>query len=593
MIGVLRGDGLGVALLSGISLAIAAIPEEFPLIFTLYLTIGAWQLARRNALVRRMVGVESLGSTTVVCADKTGTLTQGRLTVEALWADGARHDGRPADVNNAERRLLTAAIFASEPEPIDPLDLAIFAVARDVGLRPYEITFGWELVRDYPFDSHRRYLSHVWRSPTGRLVIRAKGSPEGILSLAAVSPAERQAVVEANERLTSEGMRVLAVAEKPLSRLTGSRASDETGVQLVGLIGFSDPPRAGVPAAVDECQRAGVRIVMITGDHPLTAHAVAEEIGIRHDDEEILTGADLARLDADGLRERAHTVAVFARIEPVQKLQIVRALQAAGEIVAMTGDGVNDAPALRAADVGVAMGHRGTEVAREAATMVLLDDDFGTIAAAIREGRRIYDNLRKAFDYLIGFHVPIVFTALLVPLFGLPLLLLPIHLVWLELIIHPTSALVYQAEPPAGDLMQRPPRDPRAPFLSRGAGLLYAGIGAAITAGALVLYVGSLAFGDAVEHARTLTLALFLIAQSILTLQARSTRRRVWGQSLTENRVLLPVIVGAIVSLVILMYVPPLAAATLLEPIHATDWLIAIAVAALCTLPFEFLKPIR
>ena len=584
---LIRAAGLSQAILSGVSLAIAAIPEEFPIVFTLYLTLGAWRMARQNALIRQLAGVETLGSTTVICADKTGTLTEGRLAVEALYADGRILSGAPTSLPPAFETVLEDAVLASEIRPYDPLDRAIHDFARSAGVPPDRIYGGRQLALEYPFDPTRRYVTHVWRSADGHLLLCAKGALEGILDLARPPEPERAAVLRANEELSRQGMRVIAVAQKELTRVAGQRWADEQGLRLVGLVAFTDPPREGVRSAVEECQAAGVRVVMITGDHPLTAHAIAEAIGLRHRDEEVVTGVELASLGDAELQRRLREVGIFARIQPAQKYRIVRGFQALDQVVAMTGDGINDAPALRAADIGVAMGRRGTEVAREAATMVLLDDNFSTIVAAIAEGRRIFDNLRRAFVYLIGFHLPIVTTALLTPLIGVPLLLLPIHIIWLEIILHPTSALVFQAEPPAPDLMRRPPRDPHEPFLSPRAAALIVAEGLAISAGVLGLYLWSLGTGRAPDVARALAIAALVLAQMVLVLQTRSPREPIWRRGLSGNPTLVPVLGGSLLSLAAFLYLPPLAEAARLAPLAPDGWLLAALVGAATTLGFE------
>ena len=587
-----RGQGLVAAILAGVGLAIAAIPEEFPITFTLYLTLGAWRMARRNALIRRLAGVETLGSATVICADKTGTLTEGRLSVSGLFA-GEQLSLAPqveSPLSSASAALLEDAILASEPAPFDPLDRAILTFAEGVGYPPRVVYSRWRLVCEYPFDPERKYVTHVWSSPGGSLRVCAKGAIEGILSLTSPPDSQRWAALEANNRLAGQGMRVIAVAAGALRRVSGQRWADEAGARFVGLIGFHDPPRPSVARAIRECQTAGIRVIMVTGDHLLTAHAVAEKIGLRHEDEETIVGDELERMGDEELAERVRRVAIFARTPPTQKHRIVQALQASGEVVAMTGDGINDAAALRAADIGIAMGQRGTEVAREAAVMVLLDDNFRTIVEAVRQGRRIFGNLRQAFRYVFGFHLPIVLAALVVPLLGAPLLLLPVHLVWLELIIHPTSATVFEAEPADPDLMRRPPRDPRESLIS---GRVIAPVlaeGLLIWVGILGLYLWALNDGRSIEAARSLSLAALVCAQLLLVLQERSPERPFWEPGLGGNRALPPILASSLLSLVAMLYLPGLMAAAQMSPLALTDWPLALAVAAACTMGFELAK---
>jgi len=574
-----RGEDFASALIAGVSLAMAAIPEEFPMVFALYLGLGAWRLTRDRALVRRLVGVETLGATSVICTDKTGTLTLGAIEVAALWtAPGV-----------AERDLLRAAVLASEPRPFDPLEQAIvrFAVARGVAV---DDLHAGELVRDHAFDTADRYLSHVWRH-AGVHTAHAKGALEGVGARGITAPEVRDAAQAANQRFAERGMRVIAVASSERVGARGDRAADESELVLVGLIAFADPVRPGVADALAECRAAGVRVIVITGDHPVTAMAVAESLGLAH--VRVATGADLDQADDAALARLVAEVDIFARTRPEQKHRIVRALRAQGHVVAMTGDGTNDAPALREADIGIAMGRRGTDVARSAATLVLLDDNFATIVAAVRDGRRIFENLRRSFSYLIAFHAPLLVSALVVPLVGAPLLLLPIHLVWLELVVHPTASLVFEADPAADDLMRRPPRRRETGLLGRGAlaGLLARGL--ALTVGVLGLYLTLLASGTATEPARGVAIAALIAGQVLLVLVERAGERPLWRVGAKGNQALVWIIGATLASLIAVEYVGPLASLLRLAPPSASGWVAAIGVAALATCWTEPLKLLR
>ena len=574
-----RGEDFGSALIAGVSLAMAAIPEEFPMVFALYLGLGAWRLARDRALVRRLVGVETLGATSVICTDKTGTLTLGSIEVAGIWT-------APGVV---ERDLLRSAVLASEPRPYDPLDQAIvrFAVSRGVGVD--ELHAG-ELVRDHTFDTAARYLSHVWRHD-GAVTAHAKGALEGILGRGVTTAEVHAAALLANERFAQQGMRVIAVARATGVRERGERTDDESRLELVGLVAFADPVRPGVAAALAECRAAGVRVMVITGDHPVTAKAVAESLGLAH--ARVATGADLDAADDAALAALVSDVDIFSRTRPEQKHRIVRALRAQGHVVAMTGDGTNDAPALREADIGIAMGRRGTDVARSAATLVLLDDNFATIVAAVRDGRRIFENLRRSFSYLIAFHAPLLVSALVVPLVGAPLLLLPIHLVWLELVVHPTASLVFEADPPVEDLMRRPPRGRETGLLGRGAlaGLLARGL--ALTVGVLGLYLVELGAGASAEAARGVAVAALIFGQVLLVLVERAGGRPLWRVGLEGNAAMVWILGATLGSLFIVEYVGPLASLLRLVPPSASGWLTALAVAVLTTCWAEPLKELR
>ena len=509
-----RGEGWARAILSSVSLAMAALPEEFPLVLILFLSLGAFRLSKRGILVRRLASVETLGSTTVLCVDKTGTLTYGKFALE---------EHAPLGQAVSEVELLERAVLASEIAPADPLERAIVAHCAEHGVDVDALRRTWNLVVDYDFDPQGKHMSHVWarRDGAGSRIV-AKGALEGILEHCHATGEERRAAEEGNRRLGEKGMRVLAVAERDdrESPLGASREADERGLHLVGLLGFRDPIRPEVPGAVAACQEAGIAMKMITGDHPFTAHAIAEAAGIRNA-ERVVTGPELATLEPAQRTERIRNSAVFARVHPAQKHAIVAALQDAGETVAMTGDGINDAPALRRADIGVSMGERAVEVARAAADLVLLKDDLSALVSTVAEGRRIYANIRRSFLYLLAFHVPIVSLAVVVPIAGLPLLLQPVHLVWLELIVHPVSALIFEAEPGTPDQMKRPPRrgdEPLVP-LSHAIPSLISGLVLAV--GAFALY--TLRFDiEGEDAARGAALAAIVLGSILLVWAERA-----------------------------------------------------------------------
>ncbi len=384
---------------------------------------------------------------------------------------------------------------------------------------------------------------------------------------------------------------MIAIAAGRLPDSVDDRTAAEQHLSFLGLIAFADPVRPGVAEALQECRTAGIRVIMVTGDHPLTAHAVAHQLGLPHAEEPaFVTGDVLDAADDDTLARLAATASIFTRTRPEHKYRLVRALRAQGEVVAMTGDGINDAPALREADIGVAMGQRGTEVARAAATLVLLDDDFATIVKAVRDGRHIFDNLQRAFTYLIAFHTPLLLAALLVPLLGAPLLLLPVHLVWLELIVHPTASLVFEYDPPAPDLMQRPPRPRDAGLLSWPSALRATAVGATLCAGVLALYLIRLGQGAPEPLARGLALAELVLGQIVIALGARSPDRPLWQAGLRGNRVLPWIVGGTLASLVIVLYVSPVAAMVKLAPPSPGELAATAAAGVLATIWPEFAK---
>lgn len=569
-----HGAGWAAAIVAGVSLAMAAIPEEFPMVFALYLALGAWRLARDRALIRRLAKVETLGSTTVIATDKTGTLTAGRVELTAIVSASGR-EATPAE----RAALLELAARASEPSGHDPLDAAI--------LRASDAPPAGDLVAAFPFDPSGKHVVQVWRAGGG-LVAYAKGALEPMLERTAADAALRASAEAANARLADRGMRVLALASGAVDR-ADVRADAERGLVFRGLIAFTDPIRDGVREALDDCRTAGIRVVMITGDHPATARAVARELGLPNADR-VLTGDGLELLSEAERARAVAQVAVFARIEAAQKYELVRALHAGGAVVAMTGDGTNDAPALREADIGIAMGQRGTEVARAAATMVLLDDNFATIVRSIRDGRRIFDNLRRAFAYLIAFHIPLLLAAVTLPLLGAPLLLLPVHLVWLEIVVHPTSSLVFEADPPAADVMRRPPRASSAELITLAELRRPILLGLTLTVAVILLYLADIGRGSAPEHARALALVTLLAGQLLLVLVTRSSDRAFWRAGLAGNRAL-PLVVGAsAASIIAVMELPAVAhffAVTALDPL---EWAAALGVAVIATAWSEPLK---
>jgi P-type Ca2+ transporter type 2C len=550
-----HGDSWAVAAIAGISLAMAAIPEELPMVYTLYLALGAWRLAKDRALVRHLSSVETLGSTTVICVDKTGTLTYGRLAVESLIAAEGVLD---SDV------LVTAAM-AADPNSGDPLDAAIFAAnagAVDMTQRELEV----------PFDPDRRYAAAIWRSAASHLLV-TKGAYETLLPRCGSDGVD--ALTAFHDAATARGARVLAVARGTLAQ-ADAKAAGTAPLQLVGLIAFADPVRTAAVQAIAECRAAGIRFVMITGDHPATARAIARACGLHA--ESVASGeTDLRSWSDAQLQARIASIGVFARVRPEQKLRIVRALHAAGEIVAMTGDGTNDALALREADIGIAMGEGGTEIARAAADLVLLDDDVTTIVRAVADGRRIFGNLRHAFSYLVAFHAPLLLSAFLLPLLGAPILLLPIHLICLELIVHPTSALVFENDPPPSDLMSRPPRSPHAGLLRRDDWTRAIALGSVLALVVIVVFALAMRSGLSVDAARAAALVAMIAGQIALVFVERAGTRGIWAVGLRGNPAILPIVGGTAAALALAILWTPLGEALHLHTIPPVVALIACA----------------
>ena len=591
--GATRADWLG-GFLAGLTLAMAILPNEFPAVLAIFLALGAWRISQKNVLTRRIPALEALGAATVLCVDKTGTLTQNRMTVQRLACAGRSYDVPREDgaIPEAFHEVVEYGILASQRDPFDPMEKAF----QDLGTRRLAGTEhlhpNWTLVRQYPLSEKLLALSHVWRSPDGvDYVIAAKGAPEAIADLCHLDGVRTAAIHADVAVMAVAGLRVLGVARARFRDGTLPPEQHDFEFEWVGLAGLADPIRPAVPDAIRECRAAGIRVVMITGDHPETARAVAREIGLR-ERAGVLTGPELDTLDDTVLRQRAGAVDIFARVVPEQKLRLVRALQANGEVVAMTGDGVNDAPALKAADIGIAMGGRGTDVAREAAALVVLDDDFSSIVAAIRLGRRVFDNLRNAMAYVLAVHVPIAGISMVPALLGLPLVLLPVHVAFLHMIIEPACSVVFEMEGEEAAVMRRPPRNPRDPLFGR------ALVGWSLLQGASVLLILSAVFLATLERAdeteaRALTFTTLIVANLALILTNRSWSRTLWASVRQQNRALWWVVASALGMLGVVLYAPALREIFRMAPLHGDDLLLCLGAGVVSVAWFEVVKLMR
>ncbi|MFH1061015.1 MAG: cation-translocating P-type ATPase [Pseudomonadota bacterium] len=590
--GLGRGDWLH-ALLAGLSLAMAMLPEEFPVVLAIFLALGAWRIARRSVLTRRLPAVETLGAAQVLCVDKTGTLTRNRLAVAGLWCDGQGWDLAAAvgqALPECFHRLLEFAVLASQRDPFDPLDRALREAGRALLTEDEHWHEDWVLAREYPLSRELLALSHAWRGAgqPGH-VVAAKGAPEAVADLCHLDPARAAQVETAAAAMGRRGLRAVGVAAARYPGAELPQGQHDFAFEFVGLVGMHDPLRAAVPAAIAECRRAGIRVVMITGDHPSTALAVADLAGLDHHGA-VVTGAELAAMDPSQRAQRLERVNLFARIAPAQKLMIVQALQAGGRVVAMTGDGVNDAPALKAAHIGVAMGGRGTDVAREAADMVLLDDDFASIVAAVRLGRRIYANLKKAMAYILAVHVPIAGLSLTPVLLGWPLILLPVHIVFLEMIIDPACSVVFEAEGEEPGLMDRPPRDSNAPLFGAGALTLSLIQGGVVTATLLAVYAIALKIGHGPDEARALAFTSLVFANLGLILANRSWDATILAGLRRPNPALWWVVAGAAAMLGLVLFLPGLRDLFHFYVLHPHDLLICLGAALASIAWFEVYK---
>ena len=590
--GLTRGHWLE-GLLAGIATAMAMLPEEFAVVLTLFLALGAWRMSQRHVLTRRSVAIETLGSATAICVDKTGTLTMNSMTVKELIVDGSMHvlDERP--IPERFHEIVEFAVLASPVDAFDPMDTAFNELGKQYLAGSEHLHHDWELVREYPLSENLLALSHVWRSPDrGDYVVAAKGAPEAIADLCHLESGDRAAVMGQVEAATTDGQRVLGVARAEFSEHERLPAEQQDfQFRYLGLAGLHDPVRPGVADAVTDCTRAGVRVVMITGDYPGTALAVAREVGLDNT-AECITGPELDAMSDDELARRIRTVSVFARMVPEQKLQLIRALKTNGDVVGMTGDGVNDAPALRAADIGIAMGGRGTDVAREAAALVITNDDFASIAGGIRQGRGIFDNLRKAMSYIIAVHVPI-FGMSLIPVFvpGWPIVLLPIQIAFLELIIDPACSIVFESEQIDPKVMDQPPRGLDQPMLGRRVVALAGLQGLSVLAAVLAVYLWGVLSNRADDVVRSATFASLALGNLALILVNRSWRLTIWQSFRQRKNRTLKWILGATATLlVVFLTVPVFRDAFNFGPMQPSTWLIVFVAGFLGPSWFEAYK---
>ncbi len=514
-------------LLVGLTLAMSLIPEEFAVVWSVMLALGSWRLARSNVLTRQPQAIEALGTTTVLCVDKTGTLTHNRMALAMLHDGDAECKVHMAVPAAHFQRLLLGALRASSTGGVEPMDQAVRTTAQAAGVG--EVDPSWTPGPRRGIRDGAPYVVHWWQAAgDSARTVAVKGAAEAVLALCEAGPDRMRRLRETADRWSAVGLRVLAVAQGRAEQ-TGDDAALPDGLRLapLGLLGFIDPLREEVPGAIQECRRAGVRVVMITGDAALTARSIARQAGLVDGGQpQVLTGSELAAMDDQALRRCVREVQVFARVDPAQKLRIVRALQQQGDIVAMTGDGVNDAPALKAADIGVAMGRRGTDVAREAASLVLLDDNFASLVEAVRAGRRIFTNLRKALGYLFAVHVPIVGVALIPVVMGGPVLLLPLHVVLLELLIDPACSLVFEAEPAPDDSMTVPPRRRDDALFSLASAARAFAMGALVFAGVVAVQWACRTLGATHEELRMASLGSIVLGNLLLLLWFRGAGTR-------------------------------------------------------------------
>lgn len=589
--GLTRGDWLS-GFLAGLTLAMATLPEEFPVVLTIFLALGAWRISQRKVLTRRVPAVEMLGAATVLCVDKTGTLTLNRMTVTKLAVDGHQYDvdSRQLLLPEDLHEVVEYSILASPADPFDPMEKAIKELGGRTLANTTHLHKDWTLVREYPLSEKLLAMSDVWRSPDANdFLVAAKGAPEAVADLCHLDESRLTGLHDQVARLASEGLRVIGVAKAHFKAGALPKKQHDFTFEFVGLLGLSDPIRPEVPNAVRECYSAGIRVIMITGDYPGTAQSIARQVGLKPL-ENIVTGPELDQMNDAELQERIRTICIFARVVPEQKLRIVTALKANGEVVAMTGDGVNDAPALKAAHIGIAMGGRGTDVAREAAALVLLDDNFASIVAAVRMGRRIFDNLKKAMAFIFSVHIPIAGMSLIPVLLKWPLALLPVHILFLELIIDPACSVVFEMEPDETDVMQRPPLKLDDPLFGRP--MILSGLiqGLGILAIVASVYAFLLFGGYGEGEARMIGFVCMVLANLGLILSNRSRTRSILSTLRAPNLALWWIMGGALGFLTLVLAAPFLRNLFQFAPLHRGEVLLIGAASLLILMAAESVK---
>lgn len=573
------------SILSGITLAMAMIPEEFPVVLTVFLSMGAWRLAKKNSLVRKLPSVETLGAVSVLCVDKTGTITMNQMTVCDTW-----------EPNGDKDNLCEVMGLACETNAYDPMEKAMLSYCEKIGITKKHLFHG-DLIKEYAFTNELKMMGHVWKHD-GEIIIAAKGSPEQILNICNISVEERKAAEEKAVKMSENGLRVIAVGMEKLQSIDKIPASiTDCSLTFCGLIGLTDPPRESVKEDIKRCTRAGIRVVMITGDNGITASSIARKVNIPNSDH-IITGNELNSMSDEELREKVKNISIFSRVIPEHKMRIVKAFKDNGEVVAMTGDGVNDAPALKYADIGIAMGKRGSDVSREAADLILMDDNFSTIVDTINDGRRIYDNIKKAVGYIFTIHIPIAFASLLAPLLRVKpasLFLLPLHVVLLELIIDPTCSIVLERQPAEKNAMERMPRNPNEKIIAAN-GLIKSVLqGIMIFAASFGTYFSYLKQNqNNASVARTMGLAIIILANLFLV-QVISSNYDFAFQSikkLVKDKIMWIANIGTVAGLMLILYTP-LNSFLKLAPLTIGQFFSAMGIAAASVLWYEIVKLIK
>ena len=581
--------------LYGLTISMSMLPEEFPVVLLIFLTLGAWRLSKRKVLTRNTAAIEMLGSASILCVDKTGTITLNQMKLDSISVEGelvevsAYEDKKDALPENCHL-LMEYALLASQKDPFDPIEKEIKRMGMFLLSATDHSHDSWSLVKEYPFSGNLLALSHVWGSQErDHYIAAAKGAPEAIADLCHFDEARKEKMVAEMKPLLNRGLRLIAVAAAEAGKSALPEHQHDFDFKFMGLLGFADPIRPSVPQALKECYNAGIRVCMITGDYPGTAQFIAKKIGLKNP-ENYLTGNDLKNLSAKDLKEKIKNTNIFARVVPEQKTLIINALRNDGEVIAMTGDGVNDAPALKAANIGIAMGERGTDVARETADLVLLNDDFTSIVQGIRAGRGILDNLKKAIAYIFSVHIPIAGMSFLPVVLNMPIVFFPAHIAFLELIIDPSCSIVFESEKEEAGVMSRPPRDLKKKVFGKKSFFVSSAQGLVILAAVFAVFFLSLEWGRTAEEARTLTFAAIVFANLMLIVTNLSWSMNIFQILKRGNRALKFVLSGALLFMAAVIFTPFLRGVFHLGAISFTDFLLMFLVGNISVVWFEAYK---
>lgn len=584
------------AALAGITLAMGTLPEEFPIVLSIFMAMGAWRLAQKRVLSRKSATIETLGSATVLCVDKTGTITQNKMSIASYFIPGLGIKNSEDVLSERYKELIRIGALACEIDAFDPMELAFFeASLKHIG-DINEIRKNRKLIKEYEFTQSALTVTHIWQNQQGDIEICAKGAPEAVLDLCKVDKETEKNLKEQIKMLAEKGLRVLAIATSKdrhlhVNNLPESR--DNINYELLGFIGLADPVRPKIKSAVEECYKAGIRVVMITGDYPVTAQNIASQIGLISEGG-VITGEEIEKIGKSELNQRIKNVNIFSRVVPTQKLLLVNAFKEQGEVVAMTGDGVNDAPALKSAHIGIAMGKRGTDVAREASSMVLTEDNFSSIVNGVKIGRRIYDNLRKAMTYIFAVHIPIAGLSLLPVFFGWPLILMPVHIILLEMVIDPSCTIAFEAEKAEPNCMTRPPRKLKDNLFNRNMILISLLQGLSVLILLAAIYAISIQLGFGAEKSRAITYIAMIASNVSLIWSNRSWSQSIIGRNKeANNKTVVLITILVLIALVLINYLPFLNSLFGFSQLSIIELLISIFLGFIMVIWFEIMKVLK